>query len=248
MSLCTRSDGRLGYWASLDLAAVHFGRMKAVLESTNQATPAIEFGSGSLFDNLAEAARFCGLSWSQELAQRVFDSSCVHHEPATVVHEAQMLYEELGGHRPPLIHAEQNGWILARDARKCEALTKLLASPAIELHNRVVAQQEQLARAHHELVQAQTALCDAQDQLEMAREEVDRGQMSEERMREECQRLRAQRDRFESHPILGRILRARRLLKGLRGETAVRLPITTASRHSLARGVVKQSLEHNYQG
>ncbi len=55
MSLCTRSDGELGYWASLDLTAVHFGRMKAVLESTNQATPAIGFGSASFFDDLAEA-------------------------------------------------------------------------------------------------------------------------------------------------------------------------------------------------
>ena len=38
MSLCTRSDGVLGYWTSLDLVAVHFRRMKAILESVNQAT------------------------------------------------------------------------------------------------------------------------------------------------------------------------------------------------------------------
>ncbi len=202
MSLCTRSDGALGYWASLDLVAVHFGRMKAILESVNQATRAIGFGSESFLDDLAEAARFCGLSWNKEDALRVFDRTCVHHEPASVVHEAQMLYEELGGQRPPHCQAERNGWLLARDARKCEALTQRLES-----HRQSEAQQQ--------LSQAQAALSDSRDQLAKAREEMSRAQESERRMWEKCQRLREQRDRFESHPVLGRVLRARRRVKGL---------------------------------
>jgi len=223
MSLCTRSDGALGYWASLDLIAVHFGRMKAVLESENQATRAIGFGSESFLDDLAEAARFCGLSWNKEDALRVFDRACVHHEPATVVHEAQMLYEELGGQRPPHCQAERNGWLLARDARKCEALTQRLVS-----HRRSEAQQQlsqardelartqqHLSQARDELARDQAALSDSRDHLARAREEVSRAQESERRMWEECQRLRAQRDRFEAHPVLGQILRARRRTKGL---------------------------------
>ncbi|MGO8902716.1 MAG: hypothetical protein ACLQU5_30875 [Isosphaeraceae bacterium] len=202
MSLCTRSDGALGYWASLDLVAVHFGRMKAILESVNQATRAIGFGSESFLDDLAEAARFCGLSWNKEDALRVFDRTCVHHEPASVVHEAQMLYEGLGGQRPPHCQAERNGWLLARDARKCEALTQRLES-----HRQSEAQQQ--------LSQAQAALSDSRDQLAKAREEMSRAQESERRMWEKCQRLREQRDRFESHPVLGRVLRARRRVKGL---------------------------------
>jgi hypothetical protein len=219
MSLCTRSEGALGYWSSLDLIAVHFGRMKAILESVNQATRAIGFGSESFLDDLAEAARLCGLRWNKEDALRVFDRTCVHHEPATVVHEAQMLYEELGGQRPPLGQAERNGWLLARDARTCEALaqrlaSQALASQALASHRRSEAQQ-QLSQARDELARAQAALSDSQDQLAKAREEMSRAQESERRMWEECQRLREQRDRFESHPVLGQVLRARRRAKGL---------------------------------
>ena len=229
--------GCLGYWASLDLIAVHFGRMKAILESVNQATRAIGFGSESFLDDLAEAARFCGLSWNKEDALRVFDRTCVHHEPATVVHEAQMLYEELGGQRPPHYQAERNGWLLARDARKCEALTQRLASQALESHRRSEAQhtptpaapaqqqlsetQQQLSEAQQQLSQAQAALSDMRNQLTRAREEMSRAQESERRMWEECQRLREQRDRFESHPVLGQVLRARRRVKGLLARSAV---------------------------
>ena len=237
MSLCTRSDGALGYWASLDLIAVHFGRMKAVLESENQATRAIGFGSESFLDDLAEAARFCGLSWNKEDALRVFDRACVHHEPATVVHEAQMLYEELGGQRPPHCQAERNGWLLARDARKCEALTQRLESQRQSEAQQQLsqaqqqlsqardelarAQQQQLSQARDELARAQASLSVSRDQLARAREEMSRAQESERRVWEECQRLREQRDRFESHPVLGQVLRARRRVKGLLARSAV---------------------------
>ena len=107
----------LGYWSSLDLIAVHFGRMKAILENEKQASRAVRFGSEGFLDDLAEAARCCGLTWNEADALRVFDRACVHHEPATVIHEAQMLYEELGGQRPPLGQAERNGWLLARRSK-----------------------------------------------------------------------------------------------------------------------------------
>ena len=215
MSLCTRSNGALGYWASLDLIAVHFGRMKAILENEKQATRAVRFGSEGFLDDLAEAARSCGLSWNKEDALRVFDRTCVQHEPATIFHEAQALYEELGGQRPPHCQAERNGLLLARDARKCEALAQRLES-----HRRSEAQQ-QLSQAQQQLSQAQAALSDMRNQLTLARDEMSRAQESERRMWEECQRLREQRDRFESHPVLGQVLRARRRVKGLLARSAV---------------------------
>ena len=161
MSLCTRSDGVLGYWASLDLIAVHFGRMKAILESVNQAPRAIRFGSESFLDDIADAARLCGLNWNEDDALRVFDRTCVHHDPAIVVHEAQTLYEELGGQKLAIGHAERNGRLLARDARKCEALTLRLASQSVELLRRCEAHQEQLSQAHEELARAQASSADA---------------------------------------------------------------------------------------
>ncbi len=282
MSLCTRSNGASGYWTSLDLVAIHLGRMKAILESMNQATRAIGFGSESFLEDLAEAARFCGLSWNKENALRVFDQTCVHQEPATVVHEAQMLYEELGGLRPAHCQGERNGWLLARDARKREALTLHLVSQTIESHRRSEAQwqvseaqrvaqaqqqlsqaqqqlsqaqqqlsqeqqqraeaqrqcseaqqqlsqsrqqssqlQQQLSQTQAELGQAQAALSDSRDHLARACGEMSRAQDSERRMWEECQRLREQRDRFESHLVLGQVLRARRRLKGLLARSAI---------------------------
>ena len=207
MSLCTRSQGAMGYWKSLDLVAVHFRRMKAVLESVNQATRAVGFGCESFLDDLAEAARFCGLGWNKEAALHVYDPACVHHEPATVVHEAQTLYEELGGQRQPHCQAERNGWLLARDARKCEALIRGFVS-----HSRSEAQQ-QLSQAQDELARAHAEWLNSRDQLATAYEEMSRAQESERRIRELCDRLREQRDRFESHPVLGQVLRARRRVK-----------------------------------
>ena len=42
----------------------------------------------------------------------MFDRTCVHHEAASVVHEAQAIYEELGGMRPPHNQAGRNDWLL----------------------------------------------------------------------------------------------------------------------------------------
>ncbi len=232
VSLCTRSDGTLGYWAALDLMAVHFGRMKAILENENQATRAIRFGSESFLDDIAEAARYCGLTWNKEDALRVFDRTCVHHESATVVHEAQMLYEELGGQRPPHCQAERNGWLLARDVRKCEALTQRLQSywqneAQVESNWRNEAQaalaesRDQLAESRDQLAESWDQLAESRDQLAKARKETSLARESEHRLWKECQRLREQRDRFESHPVLGRVLRARRRVKGILARSLV---------------------------
>jgi hypothetical protein len=238
MSLSTRLDGQWGYWSSLDLVAAHFDRMKTILESGRDVARAIRFGSESYFDDVAEAARLCGLTWNLEDAQRVLDRTCVHHEPATVYHEAQTLYEELGGHRPPEGQAERNGWLLARDARKCEQLSyRLLSQPVESLrisdaqlahtHQAGLQNEEALRDIRNQLDQAQQAysqiqneLSDAHNQLDQARGEMSRALESEQGIWQECQRLREQRDRFESHPVLGQVLRARRRVKDLMSRSA----------------------------
>ena len=219
--------------------------MKAILESVNQATRAIGFGSGRFLDDLAEAARFCGLSWNKEDALRVFDQTCVHHEPATVVHEAQTLYEELGGQRPPHYQAERNGWLLARDARKCEALRQRLAAQAVESRRRSEARQQQLSQAQDELAHAQAAMFDSRDQLARACAEMSRAQESERRVWEECQRFRGQLDRLESHPVLGRVLRARRRVKGFLVESAIGFQSRMRPRRlTRASAKFRQPVEH----
>jgi hypothetical protein len=233
MSLCTRSEGAYGYWSALDLVAVHFDRIKAIVASEAQASTPIRFGSQSFLDDLAEATRFCGLTWNHEAALRVFDRACVHHEPASVFHEAQSSYEGLGGPQVLETQTAQNGWLLARDARKCEAMTSRLLAQAHESctrHKAKHAEQEQVnsqvqhersmalyevSQTRDELARVQAALSDSRDQVARACDELNLAHENENRLWDECQRLRHQRDRFESHPVLGRLLRTRRRVRGL---------------------------------
>ncbi|MGC8643742.1 MAG: hypothetical protein ACP5XB_28110, partial [Isosphaeraceae bacterium] len=229
VSLCVRSQGAYSYWTSLDLVDVHFRRLQAIMESEAQVSNVVRFGSPGFHDDLAAAARFCGLTWNEADALQVFDRDCVHHEPATVYHEAQAVYEALGGARPPASEAERMGWLQARDVRRCEALTHRLALAGIETLKQFEAMkarlsqaeaalartQAALARTQAALARTQAALTDAKEQLVRGCSEMLRAQESERRLSEECQRLRAQRDRFESHPVLGPLLRSRRRLKGV---------------------------------
>ena len=107
--------------------AVHFRRMKAILETEEQAAPVVRFGSAMFHDDLAAAVRSCGLTWNEAEAVRAFDRSCVHHEPATVYHDAQAVYQELGASRLPQSEVDRVGWLQARDAQRCDAMTHSLA-------------------------------------------------------------------------------------------------------------------------
>ena len=63
MSLFTRREGVAGYRLSLDLVAVHFLRLRAILEEWPVAIPRLCFGSDRYLDDLAQAVRSCGLAW-----------------------------------------------------------------------------------------------------------------------------------------------------------------------------------------
>ena len=222
MSLCTRSQGVYGYWSSLDLVAVHFARMKAIQLSEDQVASVVRFGSPCFHDDLAQVARFCGLSWNEDEALRAFDPSCVHHEPATVFHEAQILYEELGGPRPGPDQSERMGWLQAIDAKKCEELTLHLRTHGFGSIREWVALEQQLSQSQSRLAEVQSDLAGTRAQLRTAIEEMSRAQENEHQLWEECQRLRAHRDRLEAHPVLGPLLRSRRRFKGLVARSSTR--------------------------
>ena len=188
MSLCTRSEDALGYWSSLDLIAVHFRRMKAILESVNQATRAIGFGSESFLDDLAEAARSCGLSWNEADALRVFDRTCVHHEPATIFHEAQCFTRSWAARgRPRVKQSRTDGCCAGRSkVRGPDAASKRIAQakrgPAAAF---IPASFPSPAESRSRLRYPTCGI-----RLTLARDEMSRAQESERRMWEECQRLR----------------------------------------------------------
>ena len=151
--------------------------MKAIIESVNQTPRAIGFGSGSFLEELSDASQFCGLSWHKEGALRVFDQTCVHHEPATVAHEAQTLYEELGGQGPLQSQAERNDWLLARDYRKCESMSQRLILQLMESQRQSEVQhqheQTQQLVLTQQLAQAQGYFAEAQCQLDQTRLQLD---------------------------------------------------------------------------
>ena len=121
MSLVTRRNGWYGYWAALDIVAVHLLRQKAILANWDSRPPGLCFGSPSYLETLAEVTRQCGLTWDREKALEAFDQSCVHQTPAAVLHEAQELFESMNDDPTPRRHPEKDRLQLVKDARFLEA-------------------------------------------------------------------------------------------------------------------------------
>ena len=88
MSLFTRFESGSGYGTCLDVVAVHFQQLQAIIESWNHPVPRVRFGGPHYFSDLERAVRNCGLDWDPIKAVRVFDESCIHHVPAVVSHRA----------------------------------------------------------------------------------------------------------------------------------------------------------------
>jgi hypothetical protein len=122
MSLFTRAEGGTGYWTWLDVVAVHFQQLQAIIESWNHPVPRVRFGGPHYFADLERAVRTCGLDWDPIKAARTFDESCIHHVPAMVSHRAQRLYESLSGAGPAARDAAKNADQLEADGRARDRL------------------------------------------------------------------------------------------------------------------------------
>jgi hypothetical protein len=122
MSLFTRSERGSGYWTCLDLVAVHFRQLQAVIESWNHPVPTVRFGGPHYFGDLEQAVRTCGLDWDPLKAVRVFDECCIHQVPAAVSHRAQHLYDSLSGAALAAPDAQKNAAQLEADGRARDRL------------------------------------------------------------------------------------------------------------------------------
>jgi hypothetical protein len=122
MSLFMRRGGVAGYRTSLDLVAVHFLRLRAILEAWPVAIPRLCFGSDAYLDDLARAVGSCGLAWDPSKVERLFDGSSVHHVPAAVVHEAQDVFDSLLDAEPRSVDESANQVRLQADAMAREDL------------------------------------------------------------------------------------------------------------------------------
>ena len=98
MSIFMRGRGLLDYGAALDVTAIHFERMAAIVEGWPGPVAKIRFLPDCLADDLREAARLVGLPWREDVVAHAFDPGCKHHEPARVDHPAQQWFDRLAGH------------------------------------------------------------------------------------------------------------------------------------------------------
>ena len=232
MSLCTRSEGAYGYWACLDLVAVHLRRLQTIIQEWEAPFPMVRFGTGQYLNDLAEAARSCGLAWNPSAARGNIDEACIHHAPATVAHEAQAVYQALAGLSVDPVESPTNRARLAAAERVRETvagkriaeLVARLEQAEHQLHRTWVQLEEtrvQLEEVSVEASRARDELAFTQDRLRQAAEQSERSRIEARdlliRSRAEVHDLHTRLEHFETHFVLGPALRGRRRLKTMFG-------------------------------
>jgi hypothetical protein len=97
MSIFRRSKGAFAYQDALDVTAVHLKRMRSILENWVGDHTIVRFDPMVYAEDMRRAVQTCGLTWHEEAFAEVYDATSKHYEPAVVTHEAQSLFETLGG-------------------------------------------------------------------------------------------------------------------------------------------------------
>ncbi len=95
MSMFMRLKGAIDYCDALDVTAVHYKRIRAILADWRGPVARVRFLPEHFAEDLRAACGILGLAWSEEVYHRVLDVECKHHEPAAVAHPAQALFEQL---------------------------------------------------------------------------------------------------------------------------------------------------------
>jgi hypothetical protein len=212
MSLFTRFESGTSYWTCLDVVAVHFQQLQAMIERWDHPVPRIRFGGPHYFGDLERAVRACGLDWDPIKALRVFDASCVHHVPAVVSHRAQHLYDALSGSDPGAPDPEKNAVQLELDGRARDRLQldrlRQCRADADELA-------EALRRTQASLHQETESLNRLERQLRLTEERLDQSVREANQAYAAYQELRAHVDRLKAHPVLSLALKGRREVKNL---------------------------------
>jgi hypothetical protein len=211
MSLCSRSlasGGVHAYWDCLDVVAIHYSRLKKILDEWIEPTPVVRFGSPSFLNDLALTTRRCGLDWDVEKASEMLDSSCVHHVAARVPHEAQQAYDSLCGQCDIFDH-HANQARLNADSRVCERIvwrrvrsSESAAKSTLELlaatQGHLTQSQADLRHTTHELHRAHVQLREAHNLVHSAHEQLREAhnQVSDAhyRLREAYEQLRVAHD------------------------------------------------------
>lgn len=122
MSLCSRARGEQPYWDALDVVGVNLKRLRIIADEFGGRVSITRFATPHFRADLKRLVEGCGLPWSDEIVDRVYDHSCVHQLPAAVSHPSQELFDALCGEDWLNIDVQDNARRIARDARRVEAL------------------------------------------------------------------------------------------------------------------------------
>jgi hypothetical protein len=221
MSLVSRRAGTIGYWSALDTIAIHLLRMKQILLATTERPGVVCFGESGYRAALADVVQQCGLTWNDEVANEVYDETCVHHVPAAIVHEAQEIFDSMIA-RPLAADFRENQLQLQVDSRVVEEmhLREWKANrERIAVLEAAVARTEEIERHLHtameRLAYSQRLFEQTAEALNSMQAKLIASQEREIQAWEYNERLRDRLDRFESHPIIGLALRGRRRLRSV---------------------------------
>ncbi len=147
MSLFLRDSHR--YQDALDVAAIHFVRMFAIMDSWQGVYGVVRFDPKNLAEDLRSAARLCGLEWQEDVLSDVYDSECQHHEQAVVAHRAQELFHRLTG-TSDVGSSANNALRLQQDAAIREEASR---EQVVHLKADAVRQGAEISRLGRELAQ-----------------------------------------------------------------------------------------------
>ena len=127
MSLFRRVHGDHCYVDALDVAAVHFRRMKSILDEWQGDHAVLQFAPPLFTWQAPKAVEMCGLKWDESIFAEVYDPSCRHFSPAMIVHDAQSLFERMGGSGERLAERDNLRKLMADSAIREEMFRQRLA-------------------------------------------------------------------------------------------------------------------------
>lgn len=97
MSMFQRSKGICGYEEALDIVAVHYRRMQEIFNDWRGDRAVLQFEPQLFAKQAPHLMELCGLKWDESALAEVYDPACRHHRSESIAHEAQTLFERLGG-------------------------------------------------------------------------------------------------------------------------------------------------------
>jgi hypothetical protein len=168
MSIFTRGKGAVAYRDALEVTAVHYRRMRHVIEGWSGESAVVRFDSDLFTDDLRRLADACHLTWNEELFTQVYDASCRHHEPAPVVHRAEALFRQLGGQSAdggsPATLARLETDAATREDVFCQRLAKL-GQELWQLRTQAEQAQQQVAAYAQQQTELQRRIAQLEEEI-----------------------------------------------------------------------------------